>query len=133
MKKALFIALATIGLVVFAKTNGLSEKEKFIADTTARTNETLNKANQDWVSGCVSATTAYVSKNRNINDGLTAEFNARNICAVASDNDQVKAALETKKNLKFEGCLNGLGMAMEMLEKYASDQKRKNVLAEYCM
>lgn len=133
MKKILFLALAIIGLVAFAKTTVLSEKDKFIADTTARTNEALKKVNQDWVSGCVAATTIYVSKNRNFNDGLTPEFNARNICAVVSDNDQVKFALKIKKNLKFEGCLNGIGMAMEMLDRNATDQKRKQVLAEYCL
>lgn len=109
------------------------EKAKWIADTQKMNQETLKKVNPQWVSGCLSGATRYVAKYRKINDGTTPQYNAENICMLISDEEQVKAHIKVGKDLKHLGCVDGIGMSMQMFDREASNQKRKEVMIEYCM
>ncbi len=132
--KYIFIFLLLIGgNFCLAQSTPDAEKQKWIEDTQKQNRELLKKVDQDWVHGCLPATTVYVSKNRKINDGLSPSFNAEQICAILTDEPTVVEHLKNKKKLKFQGCLDGVGMAMQMFDKKATNQKRKEVLAEYCM
>lgn len=133
MKYGLLIVFTFLGSFAFASsTTEDTEKVKWIAETSGTNKEKLKKVDQTWVAGCLKKTAVYISKNRKINDGLSAEFNAENICALLTSDDEVKKHLKNNKDLKFQGCIDGIAMSMQMFDKSASNQKRKEVLAQYC-
>ena len=129
----MFIALLAISFSVAVQAGEQADKAKWLAETDKTSKATLKKVDQKWVVGCTMATTVYVSKNRKINDGTTPDFNAQNICALLSDDEQVKAHLKSGKDLKHQGCIDGIGMSMQIFDKSASNQKRKEVMIEYCL
>jgi hypothetical protein len=131
MKTTLFIATFLFSLLCFAGFNDQLEKAKWIATTQTRNKAILDKVDQNWVGGCLNSTVVYIGKNRKINDGLTPQFNAETVCALVSD--KVIEHIKSGKNLKFQGCIDGIGVVMEMFDKTASNQKRKEVMAEYCI
>lgn len=131
MRKIIYLILFLT--INFAFANEDAEKEKWIAETEKNNLETLKKIDSKWVNGCVSATTIYIGKNRKIKDGLTPKFNAQNVCALISSDDDVKAHLKSGKDLKFKGCVDGIAMSMQMFDKSATNQKRKEIIAEYCL
>lgn len=134
MKLGLLIAtLILYPMLCHADANEDAEKAAWIAEQEINNQATLKKVSPKWADGCLSATTPYIAKNRKIKDGLTPKFNAQQTCALLTDNPKVQSNLKTAKNLKFQGCIDGIGMAMEMFDKTATNEKRKKILAEYCM